>query len=587
MLITSALEARVVPPSSRRRPAILDQEIVVKASASVYYLVCLLIAPSCVTAQTVPDTAARAVDRLFEAWNGTETPGCAVGVSRNGQLVLERGYGMANVETGTPITPSTIFHAASIAKQFTAMAIMLLVRDGKLSLDDDVRKFVPELPDYGTPIRVRHLLTHTSGLRDFFEMLILARGRFEEDRITDADMMDIITRQKALNFQPGAEYLYSNTGYGLLQIIVKRVSGQSLREFAANRIFAPLGMSHTLFHDDYTTLVPGRASGYAPRGTGWRSSSPNYDVYGATSLFTTVGDLLTWSNNFENPRVGDTAIVRQMSTSALLLNGDSTNYGYGLSLVNDRGARVQEHEGSDPGFRAYFGRYPEYGVAIAVLCNTRSVNAVALGHEIAGIYLDTSLKPVTPYPLAGPRAADTATGASRAGVYFQPTRREVVELTWRDGALYTAPRGGRKLVPLDDHCFQVEGLPIVHTFGAGSHAGYIASSLVPGAHPVAFEWRAPFVRTPGALAAYRGVYFSQELNATFDVSVTDSTLVLRAGTSGDITARPVFEDTFVSGQITIEGVRSKGTVTGFRITHPRARRLEFTRVIATSAHRKQ
>ena len=545
-----------------------------KACARVYFLVCLFITPLGVTAQTAPDTAARAVDRLFDAWRGSGTPGCEVCVSRNGQVILERGYGMAKLETETPIGPSTIFHAASIAKQFTAMAIMLLVRDGKLSLDDDVRKYVPELPDYGTPIRVRHLLTHTSGLRDFFEMLILARGRFEEDRITDADMMDIITRQKALNFQPGAEYLYSNTGYGLLQIIVKRVSGQSLREFAANRIFAPLGMFHTLFHDDYTTLVRGRASGYAPRGTGWRSSSPNYDVYGPTSLFITIGDLLTWSNNFDNPRVGDTSIVRQMSTSGVLVNGDSTNYGFGLSLVNDRGARVQEHEGSDPGFRAYLGRYPQCGLAIAVLCNTRSVNAVALGHEIAGIYLD---RPVTPYPLAGPRAAETITGASRAGVYFQPARREVVELTWRDGELYTAPRGGRKLVPLDEHRFQVEGLPIIHTFGAGPHAGYVASSLVPGAHPVPFEWRAPFVRRPGALDAYRGVYFSPELNATFNVSVQDSTLVLRAGTSGDITARPVFEDTFVNGQLTIEFLRSKGPVTGFRITHPRARRLEFTR----------
>jgi CubicO group peptidase (beta-lactamase class C family) len=485
---------------------------------------------------------------------------------------------MANLETGTPIRTSTIFHAASVAKQFTAMAIMLLIRDGKFSLDDDIRKFIPELPDYGTPIRVRHLLTHTSGLRDFFEMLILARGRFEEDRITDADMMDIVTRQKALNFQPGAEYLYSNTGYGLLEIIVKRVSGQSLREFAADRIFGPLGMSHTLFHDDYTVLVPGRASGYAARGAGWRSSSPNYDVYGATSLFTTVGDLLTWANNFDDPRVGDTSIVRQMSTRAVLMDGDSTDYGFGLSLVNDRGARVQEHEGSDPGFRAYLSRYPTYGLAIAVLCNTRSANAVALGNDIAGIYLDTILKPVSPYPLAGPRAVDSLIGASRAGVYFDPTGREVVEMTWRDGALYTARRGGRKLVPLDDHRFQLEGLPIVHTFGAGPRAGFVASSLVPGHHSTRFEWRAPFVFTPRAIRTYTGTYFSSELNATYDVSAEDSTLILQTGTSGGITARPVFEDTFVSGQLTIEFVRGRGSVTGFRISHPRARGIEFTRV---------
>lgn len=567
--------------SPRSTPAVFPGlEATLNASARIHGWLLLLIVPGSGFAQTAspPDSSARAVDHLLDAWRGTTTPGCAVGVSRNGHLLLERGYGMANLETGTPIWPSTVFHASSIAKQFTAMAVMLLVRDGKLSLDDDVRRFIPELPDYGMPITVRHLLTHTSGLRDFFEMLILARERFEEDRITDGDMMDMVTRQRALNFSPGAEYLYSNTGYELLAILVRRVSGQSLGDFAASWIFAPLGMAHTLFHDDYTALVPGRASGYAPVTAGWRASAPNYDLSGATSLFTTIGDLLMWAANFDAPRVGDTAIVRQMSTSAVLLDGDSTNYGFGLSLVNDRGARVQEHEGSDPGFRAYLGRYPPYGLAIAVLCNTRSANAVALGHGVAGIYLDTILKPAPPYPLAGRRATDSVVAASRAGVYFHPIEREVVELTWRDGALYTARRGGGKLVPLDDGRLQIEGEPIVFSFGAGPHAGFVSSSLVPGRHPVPFEWRAPFMNVPGVLAPYAGDYFSPELNSRYHVSVVDSTIVLRTGTSSGIIARPVFKDTFVSGQITIEFTRNRGRVTGFHISHPRARGLGFTRV---------
>jgi CubicO group peptidase (beta-lactamase class C family) len=178
------------------------------------------------------DTITRVVDKLFDAWRTTDSPGCALGVSRNGRTVYERGYGMANLETGTPITPTSIFHVASVSKQFTAMAIMLLVRDGKLSVDDDIRKYLPEIRDYGTPITIRHLLTHTSGLRDQWELLSLARGRFEEDRITEADVMDIVPRQTALNFTPGAEYVYSNTGFTLLGVIVKRVSGKSLREFA-------------------------------------------------------------------------------------------------------------------------------------------------------------------------------------------------------------------------------------------------------------------------------------------------------------------------------------------------------------------
>jgi CubicO group peptidase (beta-lactamase class C family) len=523
------------------------------------------------------DTTATTIDRLLDRWRGTNSPGCAVGVTRGGRIVLERGYGMANLETATPITPGTIFHAASLAKQVTAMAVMLLVQDGKLSLDDNVRKHVPELPDYGTPITVRHLLTHTSGLRDFFEMLILARGRFEEDRITHADMMNIVGRQKSLNFTPGTEHLYNNTGYALLAVIVKRASGRSLREFAAERIFAPLGLPRTSFRDDFTTLVPGRASGYAARDLSWRSSAPNYDVDGPTNLLTTVGDLLKWAANYDSARVGNAAILRQMTTSAVLANGDSTSYGFGVSLANDRGARVEEHEGSDPGFRAYLGRYIDHGLAVAVLCNTRSANAVALGHDIARVYLDTLLRPAAAYTLPVSGAVDTTAVANRAGVYFQPTRVEVVEVSWRDGSLYTARRGGRKLVPVGGNRFQVEGLPVVHTFGADMRSGYVASSLLPGRHPVTFEWRAPLRINAGPLTPYAGDYFSPELNSTWHVAARDSMLVLSTGTSQGIDARAVFADTFVSGQMVIQFTRRGASVTGFQLSHPRARRLVFTR----------
>jgi CubicO group peptidase (beta-lactamase class C family) len=185
------------------------------------------------------------VNRVFATWAATDGPGCAVGVARNEQIVYENGYGMANLETATPITPASIFHVASVSKQFTAMAIALLARDGKLSLDDDIRRYLPEIPNYGHRITIRHLLNHTSGLRDQWDLLFMARGRFEENRITESDVLEIVARQKALNFVPGTEYVYSNTGYTLAGRIVKRVSGKSLREFADERIFKPLGMTNT------------------------------------------------------------------------------------------------------------------------------------------------------------------------------------------------------------------------------------------------------------------------------------------------------------------------------------------------------
>src|SRR5690349_13597457 len=330
------------------------------------------------------DSLARSVDRVFESFRGTDGPGCAVGVSRDDKVVLERGYGMANLETDTPIRPSSIFHVASVSKQFTATAIMLLERDGKLSLEDNIRKYLPEIPDYGTPITIRHLLTHTSGLRDQWELLAFARGRFEEDRITEADVLDIVRRQTALNFTPGAEYVYSNTGFTLLGVIVKRVTGQTLRAFADQRIFKPLGMTHTHFHDDYTMVVPGRTSAYEQRDDGtWRVGIPNYDTYGATSLFTTVGDLLIWEANLDHPTVGDAQLIARMEQPTPLTTGDTSLYGLGLALTSYRGARVVEHGGADAGYRSYVGRFPAQGLAIAIACNASTVNTTALARRVA------------------------------------------------------------------------------------------------------------------------------------------------------------------------------------------------------------
>jgi CubicO group peptidase (beta-lactamase class C family) len=228
--------------------------------------------------QPLNDSTRVALNRVFAAWSAADGPGCAVGVSRDGAVVFQNGYGLANLETETPITPSSIFHVASVSKQFTAAAVMLLAREGKLSLDDDVRRYLPELPDFGHRITLRHLLTHTSGLRDQWDLLAMARGRFEENRITEDDVLEIVGRQKALNFVPGTEYLYSNTGYTLAAVVVRRVSGKSLREFADERIFKPLGMGDTHFHDDYTMVVKGRAGGASAcqtmTPTGLPASSP-------------------------------------------------------------------------------------------------------------------------------------------------------------------------------------------------------------------------------------------------------------------------------------------------------------------------
>jgi CubicO group peptidase (beta-lactamase class C family) len=533
-------------------------------------------------AQQRPDSVTRAVDRVFDAFRDTDGPGCALGVSRAGKVVYEHGYGMANLETATPIQPSSIFHVASVSKQFTAASILLLERDGKLSVDDDIRKYLSEIPDYGTPITIRHLLTHTSGLRDQWELLSFARGRFEEDRITEADVMDIIPRQTALNFKPGAEYVYSNTGFTLLGVIVKRVSGKSLRDFADERIFKPLGMTSTHFHDDYTMLVPGRTSAYAPRagaGARWRVSIPNYDTYGATSLFTTVGDMLRWEANLDHPIVGDAAMVARMQARTPLTTGDTSNYGFGLTTTRYRGALVVEHNGADAGYRSSLGRFPEHGLAIAIACNAATANTTALARGVADAFLGSALAPATSF--AVPKPATVAAGVlqRRAGVYLQPTTLQIVRLAMRDGALVVDAPGGPSLVPLEEKRFALSGQPGDLLFADGDRAGY--ERRIPSQRPIPFEWKQPLVPNAALLAPYAGEYVSAELGgAVYRVAAADSTLTMRTGTSDALIARLMFADTFLANGAngyTIQFTRAGGRITGFEVTNGRMRRVRFVR----------
>ncbi len=526
---------------------------------------------------TAADSVARAVDRVFTAFRDTEGPGCAVGVGRNGKVVYERGYGMANLETGTPIRPSSIFHVASVSKQFTAAAIMLLARDSKLSVDDDIRKYVPEVPSYGHTITIRHLMNHTSGLRDQWDLLAFARGRFEEERITEADVLDIVTRQKALNFTPGAEWVYSNTGYTLMGTIVKRVSGQSLRDFADARIFKPLGMTNTHFHDDYHMLVPGRTSAYALRGSGWRVSIPNFDTYGATSLYTTVGDMLTWQANLDAPIVGDRAMFDLMETRALLTNGDTTAYGYGLATASYRGVRIIEHGGADAGYRSYVGRVPQHGLAVTIACNAATANTTALARGVMDVYLAGTLVPVAQDPPATTIAAAPDALASRSGVYIQPTTLQVMELSVKDGRLIVGRDNGLPLTPVGDGRFRVSGQSAELVFAPGARAGFERRALA-GGRAVPYEWRAPPTVTASALAPYAGEYFSAELNATYRVTAKDSTIELRTRTSNPLVGRMVFADTFLAGNYTIQFTRTSGRPSGFEVTNGRIRKVRFDKV---------
>lgn len=338
------------------------------------------------SASAQPAVSEKAVDAIFARWT-TTTPGCAVGVALRGKPVLTKAYGMADLERGVPNTPETIFESGSVAKQFTAMAVLLLAADGRLSLDDEVRKHVPELPDYGTLLTIRHLLTHTSGLRDWGSVAAIAGWPRTTREYTHADVLDIVSRQKSLNFAPGTDWSYSNTGFNLAAIIVDRLSGMSFADFSKRRIFEPLGMTNTQWRDDHRRIVKGRAVAYSTASGGYEIEMPFENVHGNGGLLTTVGDLLKWNENFVTPKVGTAALLAEQQRLGKLKNGRDMDYGLGLYVRPLDGVKNVYHSGSTAGYRAHLNRFPDTNTSVAVLCNGSDGEATRAANEVSRLYL--------------------------------------------------------------------------------------------------------------------------------------------------------------------------------------------------------
>jgi CubicO group peptidase (beta-lactamase class C family) len=417
-----------------------------------------------------PDSASRWIDSVFAPYSSHQTPGCAVGVSRDGRLVFAKGYGSADLEHDRPITPSTPFYIASVSKQFTAMSIVLLAQDGRLTLDDSVRQWVPEVPSFGSPITIRQLLYHTSGLRDYFTLLALS-GWPSDGPLTERQFLDLISRQKNLNFGPGEEFLYSNTGYALLAVVVQRVSGKSLRDYAAEHIFRPLGMTHTEFRDDHHRLIAQRAVGYQPADGSFRISQPEFDVVGDGGLYSTVEDLAKWDDNFRTGRVGGKDGIALLQEPGRLGNGQTIPYALGLTVSQTRGLKMYAHRGAYGGYRSALVRYPEKGLSVITLCNTAAasssladeVSILLLGiqpQKLGATTLDLSLNQ---WSGGAAQAPADSTGARRrtdllaqaAGSYRSDELDLAVTLIARDGVLVlqrgTAPE--IRFVTLSDDWF--------------------------------------------------------------------------------------------------------------------------------------
>lgn len=565
----------------------------------------------------IDDITAAKVDELFEKWDKPDSPGCALGIVKDGRLIYKRGYGMANLDYNISISPKSVFQIASLSKQFTAMSILLLAKQEKLSLDDEIQKYLPDLPRYQSPITIRHLIHHTSGIRNFIELAELAGMRHEDAHLTDDDFLGLISRQKDLNFKPGEEYLYSNSGYFLLGLIVKKASGRSLREFAGDNIFRPLGMNNTHFHDDRNMLVKNRATGYLPGGSGgFALAIDNDESVGGKGLNTSVEDLFLWDQNFYNNKLGGgpDLISEQLSTGKLN-DGEKVNYAFGLQIGKYKGLKTIGHGGGFSGFQAHMYRFPEHNFSVICLCNARyiGIDPEDLANQVADNFLTDQFKKVpdaekdtvatTPDIISIPEKEL----ASLAGLYFDPITETIFRFYMKDGKLMVNPNLSSRsyaLSPLGKNRFKVFGAPHEIFFVRPVAGGrmQMKDKYLESGKTKTYEAVQSVTLTSVRLPEFTGKYVSDELaGATYTLSIKDGKLSLQVRNgitvfsdrglalafrqwSGreapqDNLLTPVFTDALITTNgVLMRFMRDqKNAVSGFTLSTGTVRRLRFNK----------
>ncbi len=532
------------------------------------------------------------IDAVFAPWDRPDSPGCAIGLGREGKVEYARGYGMADLEHAVPITASTIFNAGSLSKQFTGLAVAMLIQEGKLSLDDDVRKYLPEMPDYGQPIKLSNLLYQTSGIRDEYALAGMAGVR-NSDLLTVSDMLNLIYRQRGLNFTPGSEYYYSNSNYTLLAQIIERVTGQPLAKFAAERIFGPLGLAHTRFLVDPNELVPGRAYGYAlAAGGGHLLDMPNHAIPGPSSLQTSVEDLIRWADNYSTGQAGGMDVVRLATTPGATSNGQSANYAFGLGTSTDNNlGLLLTHSGLDGGYASTIAIFPERRVAVALLCNLGTIDTQALLTQAATIYLaGGKASPATSAPAPAPTPTVVAEPvitlppedlAALAGPVANPADGQFRRLFVEGGKLKIEEQPGLEFAPVAADRLQVyqDGQLIPAELRIVTEAGATRRLDLMVAGALDSTWSA-YPVLPSGGSDYTGTYYSPELDTVYRLSMERGVLTLDSRVWPHTALLPQGGGHFVAAlglpqvlaDFTTDGA---GRVTGFTFSLDRARGVRF------------
>lgn len=530
-------------------------------------------------------TPGQKIDELFISWDSKKSPGAAIAVVKNGEIVFKKGYGMANLEYDVPNGPSTVFHIASVSKQFTVFSVLQLQKEGKLSLDDDIRKYIPEVPEFGKTITLRHLASHTSGLRDQWNLLAMGGWRLD-DVITKEHVFKLLEKQEELNFQPGEEYLYCNTGFTLLAEVVARVSGQSFAEYTREHIFEPLDMSSTLFYDDHEKIVRNRAYSYHPDSTGYKKSILSYANVGATSLFTTVEDLSLWAINFSRPIVGDAEMFNSMSTPAVLNNGETFGGALGQFVDDYKGLYEIQHGGADAGYRTYLTRFPNQDFAVVLFSNEASFRAETMAHKVVDIYLEDHFQPEEIQREAQEKnsvAIDQQLIDSYLGEYeIEPGF--TLKITQDNGKLMGQASGqpALSLEPISENTFKAEGMEARVEFISGKTETVDRIKVHQEGQIMEGPKMAPFDVNAVDLLQYAGIYHSEELSAEYQFTLEAGKLIATHRRLEDIELSLEKEDVFAGdawffGQV--EFTRdANNDINGCRVSSGRVRNLQFEKV---------
>lgn len=527
------------------------------------------------------------IDSIFKNFNDINKPGATVAVVKNQKVVFKKGYGSANLEYGIPNSPATIFHIASVSKQFTVFSILLLEKEGKLSFDDDIRKFIPEVPDFGQKITLRHLASHTSGLRDQWALLIMAGWRID-DVITKEHILKLVSQQKELNFMPGEAYMYCNTGFTLLAEVVARISGKTFAEFTEERIFKPLQMTHTLFYDDHKKIVKNRAYSYRLESDGtYKKSVLNYANVGATSLFTTVEDLALWSMNFSTYKVGDKGIVEKMNTLATLTNGETFGGAYGQFVDKHKGLNQIQHGGADAGYRTYLGRFPDQNFAVMVFSNLAQSNPGSLALQVADLYLEDALKQETKANTA-PKAELAYIKLSNdqleefSGYYWNDDQKSVRKIYVKSDTLhyYRSQGSENPLLPIGPKEFKMAGVDVdLKVVFSESKNNRKMTVLINNDPPIVSEIFTPPNYAVSDLKQFEGEYFSPELNTTYKAVLIDGKLTFTHARASDFVITAAKVDVFTYKDATYVFERdATNAITGFRVSGGRIQNLWFKKL---------